>query len=194
MINNVVLVGRLTRDPELRTTGNGTPTCQFTVACDRRNKQPGQPEADFISCVAWTRTAENMCRYLHKGSLIGVEGRIQTRSYDNKEGRRVYVTEVVANSVQFLESRNASQNAGASYGQPQDQGYGGYGQNSYGGSSYKNNYNSSYSQNSYSNANYGSATPEPGQNPYAQPAGNELAGSGYDESETLDIASDDLPF
>ena len=107
MINRVVLVGRLTRDPELRKTQSGTSVCSFTMAVGRRVSTQGQPDADFINCVAWNKTADLMTQYLHKGSLIGLEGRIQTRSYDNQQGQRVYVTEVVAESVQFLEPKNA---------------------------------------------------------------------------------------
>ena len=99
MINRVVLVGRLTRDPELRKTQGGTSVCSFTMAVGRRVQTQGQPDADFINCVAWNKTADLMTQYLHKGSLIGLEGRIQTRSYDNQQGQRVYVTEVVAESV-----------------------------------------------------------------------------------------------
>ena len=96
MINRVVLVGRLTRDPELRKTQSGTSVCSFTMAVGRRVSTQGQPDADFINCVAWNKTADLMTQYLHKGSLIGLEGRIQTRSYDNQQGQRVYVTEVVS--------------------------------------------------------------------------------------------------
>ena len=103
MINRVVLVGRLTRDPELRKTQSGT------MAVGRRVSTQGQPDADFINCVAWNKTADLMTQYLHKGSLIGLEGRIQTRSYDNQQGQRVYVTEVVAESVQFLEPKMHNQ-------------------------------------------------------------------------------------
>ncbi|GJM57091.1 single-stranded DNA-binding protein [uncultured Dubosiella sp.] len=156
MINRVVLIGRLTKDPELRKTQSGTSVVSYTIAVNRRSQTPGQPDADFINCVAWNKTAELMAQYLHKGSLIGVEGRIQTRSYDNQQGQRVYVTEVVTDSVQFLEPKNA---------QPQ--------QNSY------NSYNS-YSQ------------PAP-VNPYAAPADNSFS-SAFDADDTLDIASDDLPF
>lgn len=105
MINKVVLIGRLTKDPELRTTSNGTSVCSFNLAVNRKIQQQGQPDADFISCVAWGKSADNMTTYLHKGSLIGVEGRIQTRSYDNQQGQRVYVTEVQCESVQFLEPK-----------------------------------------------------------------------------------------
>lgn len=121
MINRVVLVGRLTRDPELRKTQSGTSVVSYTIACNRRVQTPGQPDADFISCVAWNKTADLMAQYLHKGSLIGVEGRIQTRNYDNQQGQRVYVTEVVTESVQFLESKNASSQStygNNSYAQP----------------------------------------------------------------------------
>jgi single-strand DNA-binding protein len=108
MINRVVLVGRLTKDPVLRKTANGASIVSFTVACTRRFKQEGQPDADFINTVAWNKTADIVHQYTHKGSLVGVEGRIQTRSFDDKDGKRVYVTEVVADSVQFLESKSAA--------------------------------------------------------------------------------------
>jgi single-strand DNA-binding protein len=109
MINRVVLVGRLTRDPELRYTPNGDAVTSFTLACNRPfTNQQGEREADFIRCVVWRRQAENVANYLQKGSLAGVDGRIQTRSYDNNEGRRVFVTEVVGDSVQFLEPKGAN--------------------------------------------------------------------------------------
>lgn len=112
MINQTVLVGRLTRDPELRYTPNGTATASFTLACDRPFKnQNGEKETDFIRCVVWRKPAENVANFLHKGSLAGVEGRIQTRSYDDNDGKRVYITEVSADRVQFLEPRNNGNNA-----------------------------------------------------------------------------------
>ncbi|MCR0168694.1 single-stranded DNA-binding protein [[Clostridium] innocuum] len=107
-MNRVVLVGRLTKDPVLRKTANGASVTSFTLACTRRYKQEGHPEADFINTVAWNKTADIVAQYTHKGSLVGVEGRIQTRSYDDKDSKRVYVTEVVADSVQFLESKSAA--------------------------------------------------------------------------------------
>ena len=114
MINRVVLVGRLTKDPVLRKTANGVSVTSSTVACTRRFKQEGQPDADFINTVAWNKTADIVQQYTHKGSLVGVEGRIQTRSYDDQSVKRVYVTEVVADSVQFLESKStAASNANA---------------------------------------------------------------------------------
>lgn len=112
MINRVVLVGRITRDPVLRKTPNGTSVVSFTIACNRRVKQQGQPNVDFINCVAWNRTADFMAQYVKKGALLGLEGRIQTRNYDDKDGKRVYVTEVVADSVQFLESKKAAESGG----------------------------------------------------------------------------------
>lgn len=106
MINNVVLIGRLTRDPELRTTGSGISVATFTLAVNRQfSNASGQREADFISCVIWRKSAENFCNFTSKGSLVGIEGRIQTRSYDDKDGKRVYVTEVVVDNFSLLESR-----------------------------------------------------------------------------------------
>lgn len=107
MINRVVLVGRLTKEPELRTTPSGAKVCQYTLAVNRTRKADGQPESDFINCVSWNKTAELMNQYLSKGALIGIEGRIQTRSYDNQQGHKVYVTEVLCDSVQFLEPRRS---------------------------------------------------------------------------------------
>jgi single-strand DNA-binding protein len=106
MINRVVLVGRLTKDPELRYTPNGVAVTSFTIAVNRpfKSKQ-GDQEADFVPIVVWRTQAENAANYLQKGSLAGVDGRIQTRNYENNEGKRVYVTEVIADSVQFLEPK-----------------------------------------------------------------------------------------
>lgn len=105
MINNVVVVGRLTRAVDLRYTSNGTAYASFTLAVDRDFKnQNGEKETDFINCVMWRKPAENLANYTKKGSLIGIEGRIQTRNYDNQQGQRVYVTEVLAEKFSFLES------------------------------------------------------------------------------------------
>ncbi|HDF6530572.1 TPA: single-stranded DNA-binding protein [Staphylococcus aureus] len=107
MLNRTVLVGRLTKDPELRSTPNGVNVGTFTLAVNRTfTNAQGEREADFINVVVFKKQAENVKNYLSKGSLAGVGGRLQTRSYDNKEGRRVFVTEVVADSVQFLEPKN----------------------------------------------------------------------------------------
>ncbi len=113
MINRVVLVGRITREVSLRKTQSGRSVASFTIACNRRFQSAnGEQQADFISCVAWGQTADFMAQYITKGTLIGVEGRIQTRNYDDANGRRVYVTEVVCDSVQRLESRNSSEARG----------------------------------------------------------------------------------
>lgn len=108
MINAVVLVGRLTKDPELKYTQSGIASCRFTLAANRPFKNAaGEQEADFINCVAWRKTAENMANFLKKGSLTGVEGRIQTSNFEGKDGNRVFMTEVIADSVQFLEPKNS---------------------------------------------------------------------------------------
>ena len=100
-MNKVQLVGRLTRDPELRTTGNGVSVCSFTVAVNRRFRNAqGEYEADFINCVAWRQSAELLAKYFAKGRMVGLVGSIQTRNYE-KDGQRVYVTEVVADEVSF---------------------------------------------------------------------------------------------
>lgn len=151
MINRVVLTGRLTKDLELRQTQSGKSTVSFSLAVDRAFRKDGQPEADFINCVAWNRQAEAMAQYLHRGSLIGVDGRLQTRNYENQQGQRVYVTEVVVDNFTFLESRAQSQQAAATY------------------------------------------NPNPMPSQPQQPVDSSFDTS-FDENDTLDIASDDLPF
>lgn len=108
MINNVVLVGRLTRDPELRYTPQNQAVATFGLAVNRQFKNAnGEREADFINCVIWRQQAENLANFAKKGSLIGITGRIQTRNYENQQGQKVYVTEVVADAFQMLESNKA---------------------------------------------------------------------------------------
>ena len=110
MINNVTLIGRLVAPPELKKTPNNVSSLQGTLAVNRNFKnENGDREADFIQFQAWRGTADIIAQYCSKGSLIGLTGRIQTRSYDNQQGQRVYVTEVVAESVALLESRNKQQ-------------------------------------------------------------------------------------
>ncbi|EAE4452660.1 single-stranded DNA-binding protein, partial [Listeria monocytogenes] len=106
MMNRVVLVGRLTKDPDLRYTPAGAAVATFTLAVNRpfKNAQ-GEQEADFINCVVWRKPAENVANFLKKGSMAGVDGRVQTRNYEDNDGKRVYVTEIVAESVQFLEPK-----------------------------------------------------------------------------------------
>lgn len=134
MMNRVVLVGRLTRDPDLRYTPSGVAVANFNMAVNRPFKnQQGEQDADFVNCVVWRRPAENLANYMKKGNLIGVDGRIQTRNYEGTDGKTVYVTEVVADSVQFLESKGTGQSRpeGQSFQQkpqqqqPQNQGGGG---------------------------------------------------------------------
>ena len=108
MINRVVLIGRLTRDPELRYTTTGVAVCRFNVAVNRNYlNQHGEREADFINIVSWRGLAENCANYLRKGSLVGIDGRLQTGKYENKEGRIVYTTDVVAEDVRFLEPKKS---------------------------------------------------------------------------------------
>lgn len=117
-MNKVILIGRLTRDPELRHTPQGTAVCQITVAVNRRGAQPGQQDADFINVSVWGVQAENVARYMAKGRQVAVEGRIQTRNYDDKDGKKVYVTEVIATNVQFLDSKGTSSDSAVSNTQP----------------------------------------------------------------------------
>jgi single-strand DNA-binding protein len=108
MLNRVVLIGRLTQDPELRYTNSGTPVASFTLAVDRaRSNANGERETDFIPIVVWQKQAELCAQYLHKGRLAAVDGRLQIRTYENREGQRVRVAEVVAESVRFLDRADA---------------------------------------------------------------------------------------
>lgn len=166
-INRVVLIGRLTRDPELRKTQNGTSVCSFTLAVNRRQNQDGTQDADFINCVAWNKLADNIQLYQKKGNQLGIEGRINTRLYDNQQGQKVYVTEVVAENVQFLTPRNDSN-----------------GQNVQGVT------NTYDTQNYAQNQSYGTQTKNYSQSnvQYAQSLTQQA------EVDALEIAPDDLPF
>ncbi|HAO6493954.1 TPA: single-stranded DNA-binding protein [Listeria monocytogenes] len=115
MMNRVVLVGRLTKDPDLRYTPAGAAVATFTLAVNRpfKNAQ-GEQEADFINCVVWRKPAENVANFLKKGSVAGVDGRVQTRNYEDNDGKRVFVTEVVAETVQFLDTKNKDTGGSAS--------------------------------------------------------------------------------
>jgi single-strand DNA-binding protein len=171
MMNRVVLVGRLTKDPELRYTPNGVPVATFTLAVNRTfTNQQGERETDFINCVVWRKPAENVANFLKKGSLAGVDGRIQTRNYEGQDGKRVYVTEVLAESVQFLEPKNASggtRGDNSQYSAPREQG-------SYSGG---NNYNQNQQRQNNNNQGFTRVDDDP------------FAGSGQ-----IDISDDDLPF
>lgn len=109
-MNKVYLSGRLSRDPEVRVSAGGTAVASFGIACDRRFKAEGQPTADFVSCKAFGKTAEFIEKYFHKGSGIELEGRIQTGSYDNKEGQKVYTTDVIVEAVEFPKGTAKTEN------------------------------------------------------------------------------------
>ncbi|SDM15377.1 single-stranded DNA-binding protein [Sediminibacillus halophilus] len=114
MLNRVVLVGRLTKTPEMRYTPNGVAVSNFTIAVNRPfSNNQGEREADFINCVVWRKAAENLAQYMNKGSLIGVDGRLQTRNFEGQDGKRVFVTEVLAESIQFLESKSKNNSSGS---------------------------------------------------------------------------------
>ncbi|ELD7102245.1 single-stranded DNA-binding protein [Listeria monocytogenes] len=148
MMNRVVLVGRLTKDPDLRYTPAGAAVATFTLAVNRPFKNgQGEQEADFIQCVVWRKPAENVANFLKKGSLTGVDGRVQTRNYEGNDNKRVYVTEIVAESVQFLEPK---QNAVEGSTPNNNQNEASYSNNNKNGS-----YRASSSQNSDSFANEG---------------------------------------
>lgn len=123
MINNVVVTGRLVKEVDLRYTSNGTAVASFTMAVDRKFKNAqGERETDFINCVMWRKPAENFANFMRKGSLVGIEGSIQTRNYEGKDGKRVFVTEVVADSFTFLESKKQADSNGSGNNQGSYQG------------------------------------------------------------------------
>lgn len=179
MINNVVLVGRLTKDPDLRYTASGSAVATFTLAVNRNfTNASGNREADFVNCVIWRKPAETMANYARKGTLLGVTGRIQTRSYDNQQGQRVYVTEIVCENFQLLESKNVSDNRQQSPDQA------GSGQQDYGQSqsnSYQQN-NQSFDQNS-SSSTFKKEMPS-----------FEREADPFGSASQVDISDDDLPF
>lgn len=171
MINNVVLVGRLTKDPDLRYTANGQATANFTLAVNRSYKNAnGQYDADFINVVIWRKPAETLAQYAKKGTLLGVTGRIQTRNYENQQGQRVYVTEVVCENFQLLESRASSERR-----QTTDQSFGGGEMN--GGQSFNQSFNQSSTQASQNTMPDFSRDADP-----------------FASSAQIDISDDDLPF
>ena len=167
MINNVVLVGRLTRPVDLKYTPNGVAVGTFSVACDRRFKnQQGTRETDFINCRIWRERAETLAKYTRKGSLIGVEGRIETRTYENQQGQKVYVTEVVAENFSLLESKNITEQ------RPMNDSYNGYSQ-----------------QNQYQSQGGYNAPSAP-----TSSFGNVPADPFLANGEAINISDDDLPF
>ena len=119
-MNKVILIGRLTKAPDLRYTPNGAAVCNFTVACDKRDKE-GNKDADFIDCVTWNKSAENLAKYMSKGRQIAVEGRVDVSSYE-KDGQRRWKTQIVCNNVEFLGSGNGGGNSAQANAKPQMQG------------------------------------------------------------------------
>lgn len=177
MINRVVLVGRLTKDPELKYTPNGIASSRFTVAVNRAfSNQQGEREADFISCVAWRKQAENLANYQRKGALIGIEGRIQTGSYEGQDGKRVYTTDVVADSIQFLEPRSNNSSPTPQY---DGQAYGNN-QPAYGGGQPQQQFGGTYQQNQ----------PPMNQQNYTRVDEDPFANS----KGPIEVSEDDLPF
>ncbi|OZU89452.1 single-stranded DNA-binding protein [Virgibacillus indicus] len=168
MLNRVVLVGRLTKDPDLRYTPNGVAVANFTIAVNRPfSNQQGNRDADFINCVVWRRPAENLANYMKKGSMIGVDGRLQTRTFEGQDGKTVFVTEVVADSVQFLESKGSSQ----------------------GGGQQSSGFQQNRNQNQFQNQNQNQFQPNQNQN-QNQNQEDPFKNNG----EPIDISDDDLPF
>ncbi|OWA35757.1 single-stranded DNA-binding protein [Saccharibacillus sp. O16] len=181
MLNRVILIGRLTRDPELRYTPAGVAVTQFTIAVDRPfTSQGGEREADFIPVVTWRQLAETCANYLRKGRLTAVEGRIQVRNYDNNEGKRVYVTEVIADNVRFLESPN--RDGGGGSGRDESSSYGG---GNGGGSASGNRPEPSYGG--------GGGNRGGGQAPRGGGSSNNQDPFS-DDGRPIDISDDDLPF
>ena len=186
MLNRVVLVGRLTKDPDLRYTPNGVPVATFTLAVNRNfSNAQGERETDFINCVVWRKPAENVANYLKKGSLAGVDGRIQTRNYENQEGKRIYVTEVLCESVQFLEPKNTrgGDNNYTNYQNNQ-------GNNQGTGGGYQQNQNQRPNPNQNQNQNQNQRRNNPPKDNYSINVDDDpFAGTGQ-----IDISDDDLPF
>ncbi|MBF1117811.1 MAG: single-stranded DNA-binding protein [Solobacterium sp.] len=179
MINNVVLVGRLTRAVDLRFTSNGVAFASFAVAVDHTfKKEGGEREADFINCVMWRKAAENFANFTRKGSLVGIEGRIQTRNYENQQGQKVYITEVLAENFSLLESRNVTEQrpnndnpfqTGFNTGNNQNNAAGTFGNNNAPTFDNAGNYGDF---NTNSNSSFG----------------------GFENNQTVNISEDDLPF
>lgn len=191
MLNRAVLTGRLTRDPELRYTTSGTAVVSFTLAVDRQfRNQNGDRDADFVNCVIWRKSAENFSNFTHKGSLVGVEGRIQTRNYENQQGNRVYVTEVVVDNFALLEPR---QNGGMNQGGQQqpfnngsNQPFAGQPQQQFGGNQPQT--NNAPQGNPSSNNGFGGNASANNDAPFS--AGN----TNNDGEQKIDVSDDELPF
>lgn len=182
MLNRVILIGRLTKDPEMRYTPAGVAVTQFTLAVDRPFTSGGQGEreADFIPIVTWRQLAETCANYLRKGRLTAVEGRIQVRNYENNEGKRVYVTEVIADNVRFLESPNRDG------GNSREEGSGGGGYGGQGGGSSQGGGNQG--------GGYGGGGSQGGGGRSGGSPRNDNRDPFSDDGRPIDISEDDLPF
>lgn len=202
MINRVVLVGRLTRDPELRYTAGGAAVASFTVAVNRQfTNSNGDREADFIGCTIWRKAAENFVNFTKKGSLVGIDGRIQTSSYDNQQGQRVYRTDVIVENFSLLESRaesekrnnggNGSSNQAPSYNNSNQSNQSPFGNNNNGGNNNSYGNNSSNNNGSYGNSNNNNNNNQSNNNS-SNNSNNEDPFA--DNSKPIDISDDDLPF
>ena len=170
-MNNVNLIGRLTKDPELRTSRSGTANLKFTLAVDRRFKQQGHPDADFINCLAFGKSAETIAQYCRKGNKLSVTGRIQTGSYLKQDGTKVYTFDVVVNEFEFLTPKSENKQQ-----QPYQQ---------------QNNYQQN-TQQMYPNPQYQQQGQPITQNPYQKPVEGKYGG--YGPEDTLPLENDDLPF
>jgi single-strand DNA-binding protein len=203
MINRVVLVGRLTRDPELRYTSSGAAVASFTVAVNRQfTNSQGERDADFIGCTIWRKAAENFVNFTKKGSLVGIDGRIQTSSYDNQQGQRVYRTDVIVENFSLLESRAESERRDSGSGSAN------YSNNNNQAPSYNNSNQSNQSpvnnNNSNNNFNGGNNAPANSGNYNSNTNNNNNNQSNNnnssnadpfaDNSKPIDISDDDLPF
>lgn len=197
MMNNVVLVGRLTKDPEIRYSPNGKAVCRYTLAINRSfTNTNGEKDADFISCVSFGKVAENLANYQEKGSLIGVVGRIQTGSYENQQGQRVYTTDVVGESVTFLEPPKKGKQNGQGQQQQWNQNYQGQGQfnngNGQWGNQPNNNQWSQQPQQQFGQGQQG-GQPQGMPNPYGNYS-DPFAGVAPSGNDPIDVSEDDLPF
>ena len=199
MINRVVLVGRLTRDPELRYTANGAAVASFTVAVNRQfTNSNGDREADFIGCTIWRKAAENFVNFTKKGSLVGIDGRIQTSSYDNQQGQRVYRTDVIVENFSLLESRAESErrdsgnsnnysnnNQSSNYNNSNQSNQSPFGNNSN---------NNSYGGNNSNGSNYNNSNNSNNNNNQSNNNNSSNGDPFADNSKPIDISDDDLPF
>ena len=182
MINQVTLVGRITKDLELKYTQSGIAICRFTIACNRPFKnQDGENEADFPNVITFRKIAENAANYLRKGSLVGVTGRIQTSSFEGKDGNRVFMTEVVADSVQFLEPKgtNNQQNQSGGYQQ----------QGNMQNNAPSNAYNGNYGQQGMNTQNYNQNA-----NTSNYAMNNGMQNDPFTGGGQVNVTDDDLPF